>query len=160
MTWGELESAAPELARLGRQRLEQAGIALLGTLRRDGSPRINPVEPHVAQGHLLFAAMAGSTKARDLARDPRCTLHSTVSDPDGSEGEFKLYGRADEIRARELRNAAPDAWWVAHPPEKAHVFSLAVDEAAFVSWDIERGEMNVRRWSRERGPGELTRRYP
>jgi hypothetical protein len=42
VTWGALEAAAPEIARLGRERLHAAGVALLGTLRRDGSPRITP----------------------------------------------------------------------------------------------------------------------
>jgi Pyridoxamine 5'-phosphate oxidase len=72
MTWHDLEAGAPEIARLGRERLEQAGIALLATLRKDGSPRINPVEPHIVDGQLVFAAMRRTTKARDLSRDPRC----------------------------------------------------------------------------------------
>jgi hypothetical protein len=84
MIWAEFEGAAPEIARLGRERFVRAGVALLGTLRRDGSPRISPVEPHFVSGHLLFAAMSWSVKARDLARDPRCVLHSAVSDPDAS----------------------------------------------------------------------------
>jgi hypothetical protein len=41
--WGDLEGAAPEIARLGKERLESARVALLATLRKDGSPRISPV---------------------------------------------------------------------------------------------------------------------
>jgi hypothetical protein len=41
--------------------------------------------------------MPGSTKSRDLARDPRCLVHSTVGDKDGTEGEVKLYGQARRI---------------------------------------------------------------
>ena len=38
-----------------------------------------------------------SVKALDLLRDPRCVVHSTVSNKDGTEGEFKVYGRAREV---------------------------------------------------------------
>jgi hypothetical protein len=160
MTWHDLEAAAPEIARLGSERLEQVGIALLGTLREDGSPRINPVEPHVAGGHLLFAAMRRTTKARDLLRDPRCFLHSAVSDPAGSDGELKLSGRAEEVRDSELREQPHDAWWVGRPSEEARVFSLAIERAAFVTWDVGRALMIVRRWSPERGFSAVERRYP
>jgi hypothetical protein len=64
-SWAEVEAAAPEIARLGRQRLEEARLALLGTLRQDGSPRISPVEPFFSEGHLLFGAMSWSSKTSD-----------------------------------------------------------------------------------------------
>src|SRR5512133_157653 len=61
MIWRALEAAAPAIARLGKQRFDQTRVALLGTLRKDGSPRISPVEPCLTQGHLLFGAMSWST---------------------------------------------------------------------------------------------------
>jgi general stress protein 26 len=160
MSWHALELEAPEIARLGRDRLERAGIALLATLREDGSPRMNPVEPHVVDGHLLFAAMARTPKARDLVRDPRCALHSAVSDPEGSEGELKLAGRAEVVDDAGLREQPPDAWWVGRPPEQARVFALLIARAAFVTWDTGRGVMIVRRWSPERGLAVVERSYP
>ena len=159
MIWRDLETAAPEIARLGWQRLERARVALLGTLRSDGWPRISPVEPYLAQGHLLFGAMSRSLKARDLLRDPRCVLHSAVTGPDNAEGELKIYGRA-EAADEELRSSCPQGWWADRPAESALVFSLAIEQAAFVSWDLERGEMTVRRWSPGRGYTETTRGYP
>jgi hypothetical protein len=160
MNWRDLEAAAPELVRLGKARLDDARVALLGTLRRDGSPRISPVEPYLVGGELLFGAMLWSLKARDLARDPRCVLHSAVSAPDAAEGELRLYGRAVEVRERELRDARRDAWWTAHRAEAARVYSLEIEQATFISWDLRRGEMTVRRWSPERGSTERTRSYP
>ena len=160
MAWNALESGAPEIARLGRERLEQAGIALLGSLRRDGSPRISPVEPSFAEGQLLFGAMSWSGKARDLLRDPRCVLHSAVSDPDGAEGELKLYGRAVEIEDAAIREAPGNAWWVGRPRREARVFSLEIERAVFVSWDAGRGVMKTLRWSPESGYGEVERSYP
>jgi Pyridoxamine 5'-phosphate oxidase len=160
MNWREFEAAAPELAALGRERFEATGVALLGTLRADGSPRINPVEPYLAAGHLLLGLLTWSRKARDLVRDPRCTVHSSVSDVEGTEGEFKLYGRAREVRDDRVRAAPEKAWWRSRPVADARVYSLAIDAAAFVSWNAEEAEMTVRRWSPQRGLTVTTRTYP
>jgi hypothetical protein len=159
VNWAELEAAAPEIAKLGRERLEQARVALLGTLRADGSPRISPVEPFLSRGHLLFGAMSWSSKTRDLLRDPRCVLHSAVTGPDAGEGELKLYGRAKEADD-ELRAAPSGGWWLEHPREASTVFALDIEEAVLISWELERGEMTVRSWSRRRGLSEKRRSYP
>jgi hypothetical protein len=47
-----MEAGAPELARLGMARLNSARVALLGTLRRDGSHRISPGECLLTALHL------------------------------------------------------------------------------------------------------------
>jgi hypothetical protein len=159
MTWRDVEAAAPELAELGRERLEARRVALLGTLRRDGSPRVSPVEPYLTQGELVFGAMAWSAKAADLLRDPRCVLHSAVTAPDSGEGELKLYGRADEAGA-DTREACREGWWNAHPPEAATVFALVVESATFIGWDLARGELTIRRWTPRQGYLVRTRRYP
>ena len=120
MTWREFSAAAPELARLGEERLRGVGIALVGTLRADGWPRINPIEPFFAGDHLLFGVMARSKKARDVLGDPRCALHSAVSDPHGADGEFKLYGRAREVTQRDVRDAPRTrGGWGARPRTRA-----------------------------------------
>jgi hypothetical protein len=159
MIWRDLEAAAPEIARLGKERLLAARVALLGTLRKDGSPRISPVEPYLTQGQLLFGAMSWSLKTRDLLRDPRCVLHSAVSDPDSGEGELKLYGRATPAD-EELRSGCREGWWTDRPAEAASVFWLDIDQATFISWDTERGAMTIRRWSPQLGYRETKRDYP
>ena len=140
-------------------RLASAGVAMLGTLRRDGSPRISPIEPCIAEGQLLIGAMAWSGKAGDLRRDPRYTLHSVVTGPDSGEGELKLYGHATEA-GPDLRGAAAGAWWLARTQDKAAVFTLHIGQAAFVGWDINRGLMTIHRWSPRRGYRMATRPYP
>ena len=159
MTWRELETAAPVIARLGRERLERAGVALLATVREDGSPRISPVEPYLSQGQLLFGAMSWSLKTRDLVRDPRCTLHSAITGPDNAEGELKLHGRAITVDP-EVRAGCPDGWWHGQSPPSATVFAMTIQEAAFVSWDTQQGRMTVLRWSPGRGLIETSRTYP
>ncbi len=123
--WRDLELGAPRLASLamaGPGCYSGGFVALLGTLRRDGSPRISPIEPYRVGGQLLIGVMAWSQKAADLRRDPRCVLHSAITGPDSGEGELKLYGSAVRA-AEELRLAAPGAWWLAWPPDKAIVFA-------------------------------------
>ena len=160
MQWSELEREAPELTALGRERLDAAGLVMLGTIRADGTPRISPVEPFVLDGHLVFGVMTRSAKAIDLTRDPRCTVHSIVTAPNKAEGELKLYGRVDQVRDPALRNASDDPWWVPLGDDRALVLSLDIARAVFVSWDLAGGLMTVRRWSPERGSTVQTAPYP
>ena len=102
-TWGEFAVSEPELSATGEAQFARSGLALAGTLRRDGWPRISPVEPFIVDGQLYLGMMWRSVKALDLLRDPRCVVHSTVSDRDGTEGEFKVYGRAREVSDLEER---------------------------------------------------------
>jgi hypothetical protein len=157
--WRDVELGAPEIARLGMARLNSARVALLGTLRRDGSPRISPIEPCEVQGQLLIGAMAWSAKAIDRQHDPRYVLHSAVTGPDSGEGELKLYGSAVLV-GQTLRAAASDAWWRTWPPEKAVVFTLHVGRAAFIDWEIDHGLMTIHRWSPRSGYSVASHPYP
>jgi hypothetical protein len=159
LDWNEMERGAPELATLGLGRLNSARVAMLGTLRRDGSPRISPVEPCLVNGRLLVGAMTWSGKAQDLRRDPRYTLHTVVTGPDSGEGELKLHGRAAPA-GDDLRGAAASAWWSASPPEKATVFSLRIGQALFVAWDLEHAVMTIHRWTPHAGYSRASRSYP
>jgi hypothetical protein len=156
--WRDVEQGAPEIARLGMARLDAVPVAMLGTVRPDGSPRISPIEPYIVNGQFLVGAMTWSKKASDLRRDPRYVLHSVVTGPDSGEGELKLYGSAVPA-GQELRGAAvAGAWWSQHPHQQAAVFWLRIATAMFVEWDLEHGVMTVHRWtprdsySRSAGP--------
>jgi Pyridoxamine 5'-phosphate oxidase len=157
--WGEMEHGAPQIARPGAARLNAARVAMLGTLRRDGSPRISPIETSIANGQLLVGAMTWSAKAADLGRDPRYVLHSTVTGPDSGEGELKLHGLAAEAGPAR-RGKAADGWWSDQPPGKAVLFQLRIGLALFVEWDLERGLMVVHRWSPRDGYRRAVRTYP
>jgi hypothetical protein len=48
----------PHLAgELARERLIGPGVVLIGTVRRDGTPRISPVEPFMLEGELWLSMM-------------------------------------------------------------------------------------------------------
>ena len=148
MVWARLKRSDPGLAALGEERFERTGIVLIGTLRKNGSPRISPVEALIADGHLYLGMMWQSRKALDLLRDPRCTVHSTVIDRDGSEGEFKVYGRAVDVQDTEMRRRYGDALyermgWRPEEPEY-HLFSVDIESAAYAI--IQDGEWVRKSW--------------
>src|SRR5204862_1916376 len=131
-----------DLASLGEKRFERSGLCLVGTLRTDGSPRISPVEPYLAAGHLFLGMMPNSRKALDLLRDPRCVVHSVVSDREGTEGDFKLYGRAVDVKDPERRGRYREALrerldWAPDEPNY-HLFAIDVEAAGFVIFGGER----------------------
>jgi hypothetical protein len=158
VTWPDLQAGAPELARRARERLEETNIALIGTLRKDGSPRISPIEPNFYEDELLFGGMAWSLKVRDLQRDPRCVVHSAITGPNAGEPELRLYGRA-ETAEEGARRGCP-GWWADRPVKAAWVFTVRLEAATLLEWDYAAGEMLVRRWSLELGYRESRRAYP
>jgi hypothetical protein len=151
VSWAEFATEASELASLGEGRFDATGLCLVGSLRRDGWPRISPVEPLISHGQLYLGMMPRSTKALDLQRDPRCVVHSTTSNRDGTEGDFKLYGHAIEINGEQERDSYADALYEQiewRPEGDYHLFAVGITEAAFVR--IEDGAMRIRAWR----PGE------
>ena len=104
-SWGDFEAADPELAALGRALFLETQLTLLGSLRKDGWPRISPVEPLFFFGELYLGMMWQSRKALDLLRDSRCTVMNTVHDRMIPDGEFKLFGRAVEVTDSDERTA-------------------------------------------------------
>ena len=138
MDWNDFKKAAPELAKLGEERFENFGLVLVGTIRQSGWPRISPVEPLIVEGELYLGMSWRSRKAVDLLRDPRCTIHSVVSNRDGSEGEFKLYGRARDEASPEKRRLYAQTlseklgFDLEEEEEDWHLFAVEIESAAFV----------------------------
>ena len=83
---------APVSPLIARRHAAARNLCLLGTLRSDGFPRISPIEPRVFDGRLVLVGMPGTTKFRDLERDPRFTLHTATVDPEVKDGDAKLWG--------------------------------------------------------------------
>ena len=151
MSWGQLERAAPTLSELGRDRLA-GGLALLGTLRADGSPRVSPIGVFFLGGDLVIGVMSRSGKAADLRRDPRVALQSVVTAPDEGEPELKLYGRVEA-------SEADGGWWEGRRTG-VDVYAVVVEEAVHLEWDVAGGTFRVRRWRRGQGETVHERPYP
>ena len=134
MNWYEFEEQAPELAAFGRERLERTGLVMVGTLRKDGWPRISAVEPLISEGQLYLGMMWHSRKALDLLRDPRCTLHNTITDREAADGEFKIWGEAKDIQDGEERRRYGEALYqkIGMNPEGEdyHLFTVDIQTAS------------------------------
>lgn len=78
------------MAAFGKARF-QSGVANLGTLRADGSPRVHPVTPIIGEQLFLFMEPT-SPKGKDLQRDARYTLHCSVDGSTGGGGESYVRG--------------------------------------------------------------------
>lgn len=140
MRWDEFVASAPQLAAIGLERFEQSELVMLGTIRKDGSPRITPLEHFLFEGEFTIGGMWQSMKLLDLLREPRCALHSTTSNKDGTEGDFKLYGRAiplDDREYRERYGVAVEQAMGWRPSEPYHLFRLDITSAGFVQFGKE-----------------------
>ena len=138
-TWAEFAAAEPEMAALGLRQLQKFGLAYLGTTRRDGSPRVNPVCPVIADGRLYVATSPSSPKRRDLLRDGRYVLHML---PGKQEEEFWLRGVARRVtdaatRARVVetatRRAEPEGGPLRIRPEE-WLFEYDIAEVGTTAW--------------------------
>jgi hypothetical protein len=159
VNWHEFRQAAPLLATLGLDSIQRFGLILLGTIRADGTPRISPVEPVFVDPHLLLGLMWRTQKALDLLRDPRCLIHSVVTNPDAGEGEFKLRGRAVELAVGPYHELIRERWRL-QAARQLHVFSADIESAAFVSYDLINSEMIIKTWDLKQGMAEVHRPYP
>ncbi len=69
-------------------------ISYLATVRRDGSPRLHPFCPILADGRLFAAIPRSSPKGWDLRRHPRCAIHAL---PGPEDDEFSIRASALEV---------------------------------------------------------------
>jgi hypothetical protein len=130
-SWTEVATEAADLASSGRKLLLNCapawGIALLGTIRADGSPRIGPLCVYILDGR-LYITVEGQ-KERDLQRDPRYFLHSYWGD---GQDEFAVAGEAgsplDEEARTRLTGLEPR---VRHSPM---IRELGIDSAHAVTY--------------------------
>lgn len=150
MRWSDVERQQPRLAELGAQLLTGPGVVLVVTIRRDGSPRLSPVEPLVLDGSLWLSMMWRSAKALDLFRDPRILVHSAIAGRDGAPGEFKLRGvaRVQDDRAVHRRYAETAARELGWEPQfgLCHLFDVDIADVTFISYDAPTGDQHVAMW--------------
>jgi Pyridoxamine 5'-phosphate oxidase len=157
MSWADFDAGAPELGRAARSVIERLGFVYVGTVRRDGAPRISPVEAHIVRERLMLVMIAASRKAQDLARDPRVTLQSPVADPGDPGVELKVRGRVTEVD-EEQRAATAEAVQVAsgwRPQPSWRFYAVEIEAVAVLDWD--QGEMVMSRWDRRQGPRPTAR---
>jgi hypothetical protein len=150
-----LEAGAPDLAAFAAQQFSEARLGLLGTIRRDGSPRISSVLPFVMDGELYLGMLWRSRKALDLLRDPRLTLRNAICTNTGNEVEISLRGRAVDVTDPAARSRYVEALWDRTEwKEPFHLFSVEVEGASLVRYGA--GQQIVTVWPEGK---EFTRSY-
>jgi hypothetical protein len=150
MRWQEFETRQPALARIGVHKLTGPGVVLVATIRRDGSPRLSPVEPLLWEGDLWLCMGLGSRKADDLRRDGRVLVHSIVTNRTGQDGEYKLRGTAIAepdavLHARYAGEVAARLGWQPEPG-KFHLFRVELADITYIRWDDATNDQYVTRW--------------
>lgn len=154
MRWSEFAEDEPRLAELGRKRLIEPGVVLVGTIRRDGTPRISPVEPLLWERDLWLSMLLGSYKAADLHRDRRVLVHSIVTGRSGASGEYKIRGQAVEESSRQVQEGYAEqvrnriGWDPV--PGKFHLFRVDIGDVTFVRYEEASGNQFMTRWPSKR----------
>jgi hypothetical protein len=155
-TWTDVETVAPELARLARELFEANRHLTIATLRRDGSPRISGIECRFIEGDLWFGSMPKAVKARDLQRDSRFALHSGTGDAEQWKGDAKVSGSVEEIMGGERREAifkamgSPDSGG-------SHLFRAELTEVSTVRLGEPADHLIIDSWREGEEPKRITR---
>lgn len=125
-TWAAFAAAAPDLARIARERFGTFRHHVLATLRKDGSPRTSGLEVHFVGGELWLGMMPDSLKALDLRRDPRFSLQANPGEGTGPDGgDVRVAGRAVEVDDARVKAAYVRE---VEPPEPFHLFRTELTE--------------------------------
>jgi hypothetical protein len=140
-TWAEFERAEPELAAFGRVRLD-GSVCFQATMRRNGWPRVHPVEPWIAAGLLCVRFRGRSPKVAEVTANGRYAMHTPMDNPDGEGGEFLVVGWMEQMSdrhpaARSIADAAP------YP---LAFYALSVEEATATTYEGAEREPVYRRW--------------
>jgi hypothetical protein len=125
----------------------------LATVRADGSPRVHPVVPLLADGDVFVAIADASPKWRDLRREPRCVLHAL---PGPRDDELVLRCTAAE-KPDAMARVRAVAGHVIHNDD--HIVEFQIDQADVGWWEhvAQPGTYSVRwRWI----PGQAVRQLP
>jgi hypothetical protein len=127
LTWRQFDDARPDLAEAGRALFYQfgVGLAFLGTVRKDGGPRMHPMCPVVVNGG-LYAFIEPGPKRHDLLRDGRYALHCFP--PANNEDAFYVTGRAEARADPDLVATVHSVFWKERgqdePPAQASVLAM------------------------------------
>ena len=138
MRWSEFADACPEIAVPARERFVRDELVLLGTVTRDGWPRISPCELDFVGDDLQMGMMWRSPKALDLLRGSPLLVHSVQADRHAVEPDIKLRGRGIDLSDPAVRDGYRAAIkaridWEPEEPNY-HLFALEVEQAAVLSF--------------------------
>lgn len=131
-TWAAFSADAPELAERIRARFAANLHHVIGTIRRNGAPRLSGTEVNIGPAAVTIGMMGGSRKLVDVRTDPRVEIHSAPLEDDLENGDAKLVGRLIETPHSEPEHA--DAGSFELLLELVSLVQVASDELVFTTW--------------------------
>ena len=165
-SFADVENVEPDLADRVHAILSSTTNAVLGTIRRDGSPRLSGADPYFYDGQLRIWSMPRARKGQDLRRDPRVAVHSIPWDSrrlrDGAanvgEADAKVSGTATLVSDAGARSAF--RVWLrsergVEQPEDWDLFTIDIDALTVIS--VDNGQLVVERWSTAEGRRTMRR---
>ena len=148
-TWAEVETQAPDVAAAILARFMGHPHHVLGTLNRDGAPRLSGINVMHNEEFLWFGCMSSSRKGIDIERDHRISLHSAPLLESLEGGDAVISGVA--------RSLAPERVlaWRPETPENGvfyevdissmHLVEVRGEDLIVTMWDTEHGVRSVNR---------------
>jgi hypothetical protein len=159
-SFGEIARIEPDLAERVQAVLTSATNAVLGTIRRDGSPRLSGADPYFHNDELRIWSMPGARKGQHLRRNPAVAVHSIPWDSrklrDGAAdvglADARVTGRA--VLVDDPGDHASFRAWLraersAEPPDDWDLFTIDIDAMAVVF--VDDGRLAVDQWSADDG---------
>ena len=103
-SFADVENVESDLTDRVRAILSSTTNAVLGTVRKDGSPRLSGADPYFHDGQLRLWSMPRARKGEDLRRDPRVAFHSSRGTPGGSRRRRRRGRRRRQGQRNSRRN--------------------------------------------------------
>jgi Pyridoxamine 5'-phosphate oxidase len=159
-SFAEVQRIEPELATRARAILSSTTNAILGTIHRDGTPRLSGADPYFHDGQLRLWSMPQARKGHDMRRDPRIALHSIPWDSrrlregagDVGPADTKISGIAELVTDTEVV-AAFRTWLQSErgpeTPADWDLFNVDIESVTVISADT--GQLVVDLWSSTKG---------
>jgi hypothetical protein len=165
-SFADVERVEPDLADRVRAILSSTTNAVLGTIRRDGAPRLSGADAYFHDDQLRIWSMPRARKGQDLRRDPRVALHSIPWDSrqlrdgaaDVGAADAKVSGTA--VLTTDVDDLTAFRTWLRsergfEPPEDWDLFTIDIDALTVVSADT--GQLVVDQWSTTGGRQTIRR---
>jgi hypothetical protein len=123
---GENARAVPWKEALDR--VEQAGLFWVATVRRDGRPHVTPVVGAWADGAFYFTTGADEQKSKNLAANPHCAVITGCNTWDAGL-DIILHGNAVVVRDLPLLRTVADAFLAKYGSDWA--FEVVEEDGTF-----------------------------
>jgi hypothetical protein len=165
-SFADVENVEPDLADRVRAILSSTTNAVLGTIRRNGSPRLSGADPYFHDDQLRIWSMPRARKGQDLRRDPRVAVHSIPWDSrklrdgaaDVGEADAKVSGTAVLVSDAGALSAFR-AWLKSErgvePPKDWDLFTIDIDALTVIS--VDNGQLVIDGWSTTDGRQTMRR---